>query len=48
MSRKKLVLIGIDGGTFDAILPLVQRGELPNLQSLMDQGKDKMTSGLDS
>ncbi|MBS3072633.1 alkaline phosphatase family protein [Candidatus Pacearchaeota archaeon] len=29
--KKKLVIIGIDGGTFDIIDPLIKIGELPNL-----------------
>ncbi len=35
---RKIMVIGIDGGTFEVIRPLVQRGELPNLAALMEQG----------
>lgn len=39
MSRKKKILIiGIDGGTFDIIRPLVQQGDLPNIAALMKAG----------
>lgn len=34
----KVVLIGIDGATWDIILPMVENGELPNFASLMDKG----------
>ncbi len=35
---QKVLVIGIDGGTFDVIRPLVQAGELPNLATLMTDG----------
>lgn len=34
----KVLAIGLDGATFDLILPFGQRGYLPNLQSLMARG----------
>jgi predicted AlkP superfamily phosphohydrolase/phosphomutase len=34
----KILIIGIDGGTFDIIRPLVQQGKLPNLAALMTAG----------
>lgn len=34
----KVLIIGIDGGTFDIIRPLVQQGDLPNIASLMKAG----------
>lgn len=34
----RILIIGIDGGTFDIISPMVQRGELPVLAYLMDKG----------
>jgi len=37
MARKVLV-IGVDGATFDIILPLVKKGELPNFKKLMEEG----------
>jgi predicted AlkP superfamily phosphohydrolase/phosphomutase len=38
MKDNKVIIIGIDGGTFDIIRPMVQRGELPVLASLMEKG----------
>jgi predicted AlkP superfamily phosphohydrolase/phosphomutase len=35
---KKLCVIGVDGATFDLILPWAQQGKLPHLQRLMDEG----------
>jgi predicted AlkP superfamily phosphohydrolase/phosphomutase len=35
---KKLLVIGIDGGTFDLLLPWMQEGLLPNLQKLAADG----------
>jgi predicted AlkP superfamily phosphohydrolase/phosphomutase len=38
-SRKtKVFAIGIDGGTFDVVLPLVKKGELPNLGRMVKGG----------
>jgi predicted AlkP superfamily phosphohydrolase/phosphomutase len=34
----KLLVIGLDGATFEVIHPMVARGELPNLAGLMTQG----------
>jgi len=34
----KLLVIGLDGATFDIIRPMIAAGELPNLATLMDQG----------
>jgi len=36
MSR--VLIVGIDGGTFDIILPFVQEGKLPHIQYLMENG----------
>jgi len=36
MSR--VLIIGIDGGTFDIILPLIKDGKLPNIRYLMENG----------
>lgn len=34
----RLLLLGIDGGTWDVIRPLIDRGELPNLATLIEGG----------
>jgi predicted AlkP superfamily phosphohydrolase/phosphomutase len=34
----KIVIIGIDGGTFDIIDPLIRKRELPNIESIMKNG----------
>ena len=36
--QPKIVVIGIDGGTFDIILPLVEKGDLPNLAGFIEGG----------
>ncbi len=36
--RPKLVVIGLEGATLDAILPLAEEGQLPFLASLLQQG----------
>lgn len=36
--KKKLLVIGIDGGTLDIVLPMVQNGKLPNLGRMLDAG----------
>ncbi len=38
MGKHKIIVIGIDGGSFDVILPLVERGEIPTIASLMESG----------
>lgn len=37
-SKKKLLLIGMDGATFELILPWVKQGKLPALGRLLDRG----------
>ena len=37
-NSKRLVIIGLDGATFDLIEPWIASGDLPNLQRLMEQG----------
>lgn len=37
LDRKKLIVIGIDGGTFDLINPLIKKNLLPNLSSLKNK-----------
>ncbi len=38
----KVVVIGLDGATFDVIRPMIKEGDLPNISSLIDSG----TSGV--
>jgi predicted AlkP superfamily phosphohydrolase/phosphomutase len=38
MNDKKVIVIGIDGGTFDVIRPMIEQGELPHIASLMKAG----------
>ena len=37
-NKKKLLIIGIDGGTLNIVLPLVKRGALPNIENLINNG----------
>ncbi len=36
--NSKVIIIGIDGGTFDIILPLIDQGKLPNIESFIRNG----------
>jgi len=36
--RRKVFVVGLDGATFDIILPLVEKGELPNFEKMMREG----------
>ncbi len=38
MKREKVLIIGLDGATFDIINPLIREGKLPNIASLMKNG----------
>ena len=38
ISRNKVLVIGIEGATFNIIKPLIDEGKLPNFQSLINQG----------
>lgn len=38
MSRKRAVILGLDGATFDIIDPMIAMGRLPNLQKLIEKG----------
>ena len=38
MSEPRLIVIGIDGATWDVLMPLVQRGYMPNLKEIIDGG----------
>lgn len=35
---KKIVVVGIDGGTFDVILPLIEKGQLLNIKRFLVEG----------
>ena len=37
-NKNKVVVIGLDGGTFDIIEPLVDQGKLPNIAKIMTNG----------
>ena len=37
-AEKKVFVISLDGATFDILLPFIQQGLMPNLQSLMQEG----------
>jgi len=36
--KRQILIIGLDGGTFDVIKPFVKEGHLPNIARVMDQG----------
>jgi predicted AlkP superfamily phosphohydrolase/phosphomutase len=38
MKKRKVLVIGLDGGTLEAIGPLIEKGELPNLGFMMKHG----------
>jgi hypothetical protein len=38
LAVRPLLLVGIDGATFDRILPLAEQGRVPNLAGLMERG----------
>lgn len=38
MIQKKVLVIGLDGATFDIINPLIEKGKLPNIAKLMKTG----------
>lgn len=37
MRTKKIILIGIDGATFDIILPMIKRGQLRTFKAILDE-----------
>jgi predicted AlkP superfamily phosphohydrolase/phosphomutase len=36
--ENRLLVLGLDGATFDVLLPMVEKGELPSIKKLMDGG----------
>jgi len=36
--RRKVLIVGLDGGTFDVMRPLVETGRMPNVARLMTEG----------
>ncbi|MBP1721553.1 MAG: type phosphodiesterase/nucleotide pyrophosphatase [Deltaproteobacteria bacterium] len=36
--NSRLLILGLDGGTFDVLLPWMQKGLLPNLRKIYDEG----------
>ncbi len=46
-SRKKILLLGLDGATWRIINPLFQRGKLPNLQRLVNEGSSGVLQSLE-
>jgi len=38
MKKKRVTVLGIDGGTFDVLLPLARSGYMPNLQKVLEGG----------
>ncbi len=38
MADNKVMIFGIDGATFDIILPMIERGELPTFKSFIEEG----------
>jgi predicted AlkP superfamily phosphohydrolase/phosphomutase len=37
--QTRVMVFGIDGGTWDVIIPLLKQGKLPNLRALMENGQ---------
>jgi predicted AlkP superfamily phosphohydrolase/phosphomutase len=35
--RRKAIILGLDGATFDVLLPRIERGQMPNLAGLLQQ-----------
>ena len=38
MRRRRVIVLGIDGGTFDVLLPLARSGHMPNLLKVIEGG----------
>ena len=37
-NKHKVLLIGLDGASWNVMLPLIYKGQLPNIKQLMDEG----------
>ncbi len=37
-NNRKAIILGLDGATFDVLLPRVERGQMPNLAALLEGG----------
>ena len=37
-TMKKVVVIGLDGATWELVQPIVDKGRLPNIKKILDQG----------
>ena len=35
---RKAIILGLDGATFDVLLPRIERGQMPNLAALLHEG----------
>ena len=38
MEKPRIIVIGIDGGTWNTIKPLAEKGDLPTFKKLMSSG----------
>ena len=38
MYKKKVIVLAIDGGTFDLVLPWIEKGHLPNIKRILSEG----------
>ncbi|HAL61298.1 MAG TPA: hypothetical protein DCP08_02700 [Chloroflexi bacterium] len=38
LGKHRVIVLGLDGATFDLLMPLIRRGELPNLARLIEGG----------
>jgi len=39
--KQKLIIVGIDAGTWKIILPLLREGRLPNFQALIENSREE-------
>jgi predicted AlkP superfamily phosphohydrolase/phosphomutase len=47
MKMRKIILIGVDGASWNQIMPLIDRGELPNFQYLIENGVHGILESID-